>query len=108
MSHSNVTDVKEVIDTLGLGALAPKLAQELTNLGVRIDDTQKKGSIILKIDFNAHHREGFLVGKTTLTIEKPKANGVDKDVTNYKDVFRIDEDGLVVLSPSETSDLESK
>ena len=102
---SNVTDLKEFIDTLGLGGLAPKLAQELTNLGIRIDETQKKGSIILKIDITSHHREGVLIGKTTLTIEKPKTNGVDKDVTNYKDVFRVDEDGVVVLSNSEISDL---
>ena len=102
---SNVTDLKEFIDTLGLGGLAPKLSQELTNLGIRVDETQKKGSIVLKIDVSAHHREGVLVGKTTLMIEKPKANGVDKDVTNYKDVFRIDEEGVVVLSNSEISDL---
>ena len=102
---SNVTDLKEFIDTLGLGGLAPKIEQELTNLGIRVDETQKKGSITLKIDITPHHREGVLIGKTTLTIEKPKTNGVDKDVTNYKDVFRVDGDGVVVLSNSEISDL---
>lgn len=103
---TNTTDVGEIIAVLGLGALEPKLAEDITNLAKQVDQTGKKGSITIKIDFNAHKKENYFVAKTKVEVDIPKSNGNHKDNSNYSDVLRIDPetDELMVLSKSEIED----
>lgn len=104
----NLTDVKEFLETLGLGALEPKLSQELTLLAESVNTLDRKGTVTMKISFEPHKKEDYIIAKTQLTVEKPKVNGVGKDVTNFKDIFKIsEEEGVEVLSPSEASELTS-
>ena len=105
MSTNNNTDVAEFLNTLGIGSLAPKLSEALTDLAIRVDNNDVKGSITLKFELSPHKVEGVLKAKSVLSIEKPKRNGMDKDITQYSDVLRIDENGINVLSNSEIDDL---
>lgn len=97
------TDVTEFLQVLGLGSLEPKISDELTELANRVNTTGNKGVLNLQIVLTAHRQEDYLQAATKLTVEKPKSNGTDRDVTNYKDVVKIDneKEGLVVLSKSE-------
>ena len=107
MDVKNATDVAELLEVIGVGSLLPQLSEELTKLSERVNTHNKAGKVVLTIALKPHRQEDVLKADTTLMIEKPKLSGSNKDVTAYSDLLYIDpEEGLVLLSKSEISDLE--